>query len=415
MFFSATFKCTLAVLLTLLVSQDAPADTVYLKTGRILHGEVSEGTAERGGDYILLKTKSGAIYKLDKGDIVKSIIKRDQVDLDYAAKRRHISNTATDHIELAKWCEKQERGKTRFREQIRWHYKNVVRLDPEHTSARKKLGYMKLENGTWVAEAEFKQRQGYRPDRRDWVAALAQEVRTANERADAETGAKKGEFKRWLKRAKQGDHQPAVLANLCDRSTLGDVYESAIREIDNTELTRVHLDAISQVDSNVAVRILAQFAMMAPSKELREHAISLLSQPEINHIKAVLALAEGLKFSTREIVHNAAFAIGEVSSTDQYSRDLVILPLVDSLITTHTERIEGALEAGRLSTSFGNGGTGFQTGGGPQTKKVNYKNEPSLAALRRLVETDFDFDEPAWRDWYIENYTLSRLDVRVDP
>ena len=406
----------MSLLLGLLISQNVwGLDKVYLKTGRVLHGTVSEGDAEKGGEFILLKTASGAMYKLDKGDIVKSIIKREQVDLDYEAKRRHISNTATDHIELAKWCEKQDRGKTRFQEQIRWHYENVVRLDPDHANARKKLGYLKLENGTWVAEAEFKERQGYIPDRRrGWIADLAKEVQTASDRSEAEYGTKKKEFNRWLKRAKKGDYQPGVLANLCDPSTLTLVYESTVKEIANTELTRVQLDAISNVNNGTAVRILAQFAMMAPKQELREHAISLLSQPQIDHIGAILALAEGLKFSTRSIVHNAAFAIAEVASTDNYSRDFAILPLADSLITTHTEKIEGALEAGRLNTSFGNGGTGFQTGGGPQTREVNYKNPPSLDALRRLVEADFEYQEQAWRDWYIDNYTLSRIDVRAD-
>jgi len=391
-------------------------DTVFLKTGRVLNGKVKEGTAERGGDFILLTTESGAIYKLDKGDIVKSIIKREQVDLDYEAKLRHVRNVATDHIELAKWCEKQSRGKTRFREQIRWHYENVVRLDPDHSNARKALGYLQLKNGTWVAEADFRERQGYMPDRRDWVSGLGKQVKESDDRAQAIVDGKKKEFNRWLKRAKKGDYQPAVLAKICDQSSLLFVYDSVIKVADDVELARVHLDAISQVKNTTAIRILSQFAMMAPDQELREHAIALLTQPGIDHATAVRALSEGLKFSTRKTVQNAAFAIGEVASNDESSAAAVaaLLPLTEALITTHTEKIEGALEAGRLNPSFGTGGTGLRTGGGPQTKQVKYKNRESLDALRKLVEVNFEYNEQAWTDWYIENYTLSNIDVRAD-
>lgn len=391
-------------------------DTVFLKTGRVLHGKVKEGNAERGGDFILLTTESGAIYKLDKGDIVKSIIKREQADLDYEAKLRHVRDIATDHIELAKWCEKQNRGKTRFREQIRWHYENVIRLDPDHSNARKALGYLKLQNGTWVAEADFRDRQGYILSRRDWVSGLGKQVGESDDRAQAIVDAKKKEFNRWLKRAKKGDLQPAVLAKICDQSSLLLVYDSVIKNADDIELARVHLDAISRVKSTTAVRILAQFAMMSPEKELREHAVALLSQPDIDHVAAVRALSEGLKFNTRSIVKNAGFAIGEVATTDD-SRAVAlaaILPLTESLITSHTEKIEGALEAGRLNPSFGTGGTGLRTGGGPQTKRVKYKNPESLEALRRLVEVNFEYNEQAWTDWFIENYTLSDLNVRAD-
>ena len=407
-------KTALTFLVLLFLCSDVSfADTVVLKSGRTLTGKVTEGKAKKGGDFIILETEAGAVYKLDKGDIVKSIRKLDPVDIDYRKRLRAVSDIATDHINLAKWCEKN--GKTRFKEQIRWHYANVIRLDPDHSSARKKLGYFKLSDGTWVAEAEFKSRQGYKKGRKKWISELSDKVKVNNDEFDAKAGARKKEFNLWVRAAERGNVQPAVLADICDNSTILLVYESAVGIEGSVELVRVHLDAISTVKSNTAIRIMSQFAMMHSSKEVREHAITLLSAADMNHAAAIQALAEGLKFSNRAVVLAAAFAIGEIASNNQNVREHAIVPLVNSLNTEHDEAIPGALEAGRLSTSFGTGGTSFRTGGGPLTRKKTFQNQPSLDALRSLfTEARFGFNEQAWLDWYIENYTLADIDVRGD-
>ena len=324
-----------------------------------------------------------------------------------------VSDIATDHINLAKWCEKN--GKTRFKEQIRWHYANVIRLDPDHSSARKKLGYFKLSDGTWVAEAEFKSRQGYKKGRKKWISELSDKVKVNDDEFDAKAGARKKEFNAWVRAAKRGNARPSVLADICDSSTILLVFKNAELNEGNVELVRVHLDAISTVKSNRAIGILCRFAMLHPAKEVREHAITLLSAADMNHAHAIQRLSEGLKFSNRAVVHTAAFAIAEIASSNPYVREHAIVPLVNSLNTEHDVAIPGALEAGRLSTSFGTGGTSFRTGGGPPTRKKTFQNQPSLDALRSLfTEARFGFNEQAWLDWYIENYTLADIDVRGD-
>lgn len=389
-------------------------DTVFLKSGRILRGSVTEGKAEKGGAYILLTTETGAVYKLDKGDLVKSVLKRDPSEATYKTKLGFVRDIATDHINLAKWCEKQDRGRTRFKEQIRWHYENVVRLDPDHAIARKKLGYMKLDDGNWVAQAEFKSRQGYVKDRRDWVAELSQRVKANDEEWDAKLGAKKKEFNAWIREVKRGNVQPRVLANICDPSTIEMVYESAKNAQFNVELCRIHLDAIASVGNDAAIIKLAHFAIEATDQDIREHAVSLLASDQINHASAIWYLAQGLRATNRWYVHTSAFAISEVAASDDFSRETAIVPLIDSLITSHEERISGAIAPGRMNTTFGNGGSGLQMGGGPQTQMKEYPNRPSLDALKRLFEADFEYDERGWRNWYIENYTLPDISVRVD-
>ena len=389
-------------------------DTVYLKSGQVLTGSVSEGEATKGGEFILLTTSSGSVYKLDKGDIVRTIVPRDQVDIQYKKRLALVRDIATDHIELVKWCEDQEKGSTRFAEQIRWHYENVIRLDPNHQTARKNLGHMELADGTWVIISDYKPRHGYVKDRRHWISKLGTLVIANNERFDSENGSKRKAFNSWLKKVQKGTASVGELESICDASTIEMVYLSAMKNSNNVELCRVMLDAISKVESFLTEQYLARFAYEAPQQAIREHAISLLSQPHMNHTLAVDRIAQGLTGPDRWYVRSAAIAIAEIASQNEESAIAIALPLINSLNTEHTEKLNGALAPGRMNPTFGSGGTGLRMGGGPQTKQVIYKNQSSLDALRRLFEADFQFSEERWKQWYIANYTLSDLQVRSD-
>ena len=89
------------------------------------------------------------------------------------------------------------------------------------------------------------------------------------------------------------------------------------------------------------------------------------------------------------------------------------MPLIDALETKHVIAIVGN-EPGRLGMTFGDGGTGMTTGGGPQSRTEMVPNDASRVALKKITGQDFGFDEVAWQNWYLENYTLYDLNVRVD-
>jgi hypothetical protein len=391
-------------------------DTVFLKSGRILHGKVTEGTDEETGKYIQIKTVGGSVYRLDKGDSVKSVLLEDMSDIEYRKRVRNMAKNATAHMELAKWCEKQKRGKTRFAEEIRWHYENVIRFDPDHIVARRKLDYMQLDDGSWVLKDLYAARHGYVKDGNSFVPAIGAQFGQATEEADEVMDAKKIAFTRWLRDAKRGKWDALQLMQLCDETSVDLICNAAAdnRESFSVELRRVFMDAIATVPSNISANTLVEFSIKDPDRSIREHAIALLSQSEFNHSYAVVRLSSsGLKASDNQVVNNAAFAIAEISSTEDYSREQAVLPLINALWTTH-DFATGNLGPGRLNPSFGNGGTGLNTGGGPQSVKRKVKNQQSIDALRRLFEVDFGYDEKAWTDWYITNFTRYDLNVRSD-
>ena len=64
--------------------------------------------------------------------------------------------------------------------------------------------------------------------------------------------------------------------------------------------------------------------------------------------------------------------------------------------------------------NFGEGGTGMTAGSGPQSRTELLKNDESRVALKKITGQDFGFDAVAWQKWFLENYTLHDLNVRVD-
>ena len=105
-------------------------DTIYLKSGSVLKGKIvsQSDKSDSGRAWIVIKTTSGAKYKLDYTRSVESVLRASDEDIEYRKKARTIEDKAAAHLELASWCEDQKRGRTRFAEQIRWHYEQAVRL-----------------------------------------------------------------------------------------------------------------------------------------------------------------------------------------------------------------------------------------------------------------------------------------------
>ncbi len=393
-------------------------DTVHLKSGTVLKGEIKSRSDKNdpGRAWIVLETTSGAKYKLDLNRSVDFIIPASEEDIQYRKKARTLEENAGAHLELAKWCSDQKRGRTRFAEQIRWHYEQAVRLDPDHVVARRKLGFMKLDNGTWVMESQFAPRHGYFQRNNKWISELAKVVESRNEQIESQGGGAKEKLRKVLRDVKRNRigiaELQAMLTDICNPSTIVMVHDES-QKFDNPKLRRTFLDAIATVQAPPAWGALIKFALEDPDRDIREHALALLAQPEVNHSHVVIRLGSSLGNPDNEIINRAAFSIAEIASTDDYSRRDAFLPLIKSLITTHKVPT-GNLESGRIAPTFGGGQSGFQTGGGKQFEDVERKNQQSLDALRRLTEIDFGYDESRWTQWYIQNFTHHDLLVGHD-
>ncbi len=159
-----------AILATLLVmlggAASVRADVYYLKDG----GKI-EGKGEDLGDRIRIHVPLGAVTVL-KSEILRVVRKKSILDL-YQDELVQAARTADGRYQLALWCES-----AGLHRQVRKHLREVLAIDPNHSEARKRLGYRSVGN-RWMTDDEWHEWKGDIRFRGSWmppetVAAILQ-------------------------------------------------------------------------------------------------------------------------------------------------------------------------------------------------------------------------------------------------
>ena len=115
------------------------ADVIELNNGGIVVGKVVEQT----DDYIVVVAKGGVRTVLDR-EKIKSI-ERGEPEEVYRRKLKEIEEESADeHYALGVWCER-----VKLKELAREEFEKCLILEPNHTEARKKLGFKFTREG-WV-------------------------------------------------------------------------------------------------------------------------------------------------------------------------------------------------------------------------------------------------------------------------
>jgi len=111
----------------------AAADTVHLRDGRKLEGELTD----LGGQYEL-KMKFGTL-KVNKADVLRIEKAVNKGDL-YKQKLDGLSAVdAQGHFELGQWCRQNE-----LADEAKAAFEKAVAIDANHAGARRELGYLKV-------------------------------------------------------------------------------------------------------------------------------------------------------------------------------------------------------------------------------------------------------------------------------
>ena len=420
-FQNAMLNCLIVSLACVMAVPTANAhDLFILKSGRLMRGDVvTESVSEDSGrPNTVIKMESGSLYELDRTRLIARTFPDGELDQEYRDRFSEMPDTAEANWNLQLWCSSVDGGKFKFAEQIRFHLQNAIALDPDHRLARSKLGYDQLDDGTWVLAERFAINRGYQRQGTGWAPMMQDDVDESRANADAILGRRKSDYVQWqrdVRKNKTSDLELARrLAEICDEHAIGLLAEDAFTQ-PAIRIREMYIDAFATVNTNAAIDQLVLFAIADPDQALRERAMTILSQPEYDHTYVVLRMTGNLKSNDNVKVNQAAAAIAEVASTDDYSRQYVLMPLANALITRHTFSTD-ALEAGRMAINSNTDGSlgGFSTGGGPQTVDRDLMNEQVYSALKRLSEADFRFDKQAWKDWFIETHTMYDINVRGD-
>ena len=390
-------------------AQDNLAPTrVYFKSGGSILGTIISEPKEDRKSYLVLRTSSGSVLKLDKSRIIQRVADNARTEQEYQKMLASVGNTPDDHWKMYEWCKKES---SKFKEQIEFHLRQIVALDPSDDKAWQRLNYIEVD-GRWVPEEQHYLSHGYVKRRGRWVSKLQLEFDSQSESADDEFNARKKALRNWqMNTIKNKDYETirSELFKIIDPISVSYFEDKFLKKEEDPEKRMLLIDAVGNVHSRAAQRILVKYAIEDPNIEVRDQALLHLEQEQYGRAYTAARLTRYLTQSRNRLINRA----GQALSTFQHPD--AILPLVAALRTTH--KVPTGRGPGQMNTSFdSNGGVGFSTGG-PKSVDVTVENPGVLEALSNMTGQDFqdyNYDAQRWREWYVLNHTVINPGLRSE-
>ncbi|MEM9659323.1 MAG: HEAT repeat domain-containing protein, partial [Planctomycetota bacterium] len=167
------------------------------------------------------------------------------------------------------------------------------------------------------------------------------------------------------------------------------------------------LATLGELDHPAAVQTLVDESLASDDEEVRRRCVDSLIRLDVS--RNIVPYVKALGSKDNVIVNRAAEALGMLGDPEAIS------PLIDALVTTHKYKIEGG-NGMNASFSPSGGGGGFTMGGnGPRIVREAHQNQAVLQALSRLAGgKDLDYDERAWRNWFVSQRASRLVSARRD-
>lgn len=394
---------TLTFVLAAMAASILRADVYELKDGGSVVGDLVKRSD--GGDFVI-KTAEGVEVTLEREQLQRIAPRSDAAD-EYTARSRTTPDTPDGHRFLAKWCN--EHGLTREGD---LHLARVAELDPEDEAARRSLGYQQV-GGRWLTheqvmatrgmqlwEGKYRNRQDIAIRQRDNEGAAVSvdwfsKIRLWRGWLDSRRPDRVAEAQREIAAINDPEAVPALVRLLNDES--------------EDWAFEMFLDALGRLDHPVAVQTLVAYSLDDDDMEVRAKCLDYL----VNGQRAVsiLPYVQALRSKDNVIVNRAGVALGRIGDP------AAISPMIDALVTTHKYLVDNA-PPGQIAAGFNpnGGGGGLQMGGnGPKTVEIDKENLGVQRALIKLSGIhDYDFDEKAWRRWYVDRQMREHVNSRRD-
>ncbi|MCA9259865.1 MAG: HEAT repeat domain-containing protein [Planctomycetales bacterium] len=390
----------LLVVCVLLGEPSARADRYDLKSGGYVEGELIARPDD--GSYVI-KTPDGARLAFERADVVRVTVV-DDAATEYARRSREMHDTIEAHRALADWCRTNKLDQQRDH-----HLQRVLQFDPNDEEARLGLGYQKR-GGRWLNRAELMRVRGmelYEGKYRTSQEIVLLERAKQNEGAAQDWTVKLRLWRDWLDSRREDRVAEARLqiASLDDPLAAPSIVRLLEREQDEW-VVRQYVAALGRLDHPSATQTLVRLALHDEDAEIREECRDLLTRN--GRVASIYPFVQALKSKNNEIVNRAASALEVIGNPDAVS------PLIDALVTTHRFRIEG--NSDRISAGMSNGSGGLSFGGnGPKIISKDLRNPQVLRALTSLThQSGLDYDETAWRDWFVNQQMSADINSRRD-
>jgi hypothetical protein len=398
---------SLRVFLGLMTAWTAPAaaraDIFELKDGGAVVGAVVE--RRESGDY-LIQTADGAQIKLERSQLER-IVPHDTLADEYDRRSRTTPDTADGHRQLAAWC-----AERNLRDEADHHLARVADLDPDDEEARRGLGLQRV-NGRWLTREQMMATRGMRLHEGKFRTPQDIAVRERDKQQQAievDWFSKLRTWRGWL-----DDRRPDRVAEAQRQiAAINDpqATPALVKLLDDEEddwVFELLLNAVGRSNHPLAAQTLVAYSLEDGRLEIREQCLDYLLSS--NRPVSILPYVQALKDKDNVIVNRAGAALGKLENPAAVS------PLIDALVTTHKYQIQGAAP-GQIGAAFNpsGGGGGLQMGGnGPQIIQRERENLSVLRALEKLTGAhEFDFDEQAWRRWYVDRQMREHTNARRD-
>ncbi|QDS90082.1 hypothetical protein EC9_42860 [Rosistilla ulvae] len=381
------------------------AEVVYLRGGGSVSGSVKP-LAMGKQKLILVDIGNGIQISLTQGEVAR-VDKEDDLIKQYQTRRIDAADQAEAHWELARWC-KANLLLPQYDRQVR----HVIRLDPQHATARASLGYTSF-NGKWILIDELQRSRGLVYHQGKWKVPAD----VAMLEADGELEIQQKQWiqtikrlrSRVLKGGKSGDESLAELTAIDDPIASAAIGKLLVQREDPDQVRMLWVQLLSKWETAEAADALIMASLFDPEPAIREACMDRLEQfAKPRAVNTYIAMLRDNDNKKVRIAANALMAMKDPRS---------ILPLTDALVTTHKSKTGGGPS---MSSSFdrnGGGGGGFSFGGGKE-KIIEQKvrNPPVLSALMTLApDADYQYDAERWRQHFSRHMAEVSYDLRRDP
>jgi hypothetical protein len=395
---------------TILPASRAEAESFLLKSGGQIDGELVNPKRNMADPY-WVKTSDGMRVKLSRETVSKVVVVR-EAELEYERMLPKVAHTAIAHWEMAEWC--REHGLRAQREQ---QLQAVVSLEPDHERAHLALGHSKLD-GKWQKLEDYMQTQGYLKHDGQWRTRQDVEIALAREEAEEEVIKWRKQIRIWLgwigkKRDAEAVNNLRQIRDSHAAPTLIDVLD---QKGTTRDLKLLIIDVLGELKGNPAEGTFIKLYMTDTDQGVRDacldHLVRTRSKWAVHQFMAAIKDKKAMPGT----INQAALALGRLGDP------IATTALIDVLETTHEILVQPGQSSqglGPLSSSFGSDPSnpasgGFSAGAAkPVKKKVTVTNEQVRTALTTLYPgVNFQFNEDAWREWYIEKHEPFKVNLR---
>lgn len=390
------------------------ADVVVLQGGGELRGEFLDEKFSSATADLQIRTVTGTIVTVPRSEVT-SVTRRPIIHEQYEMRRRKAADTLKGQWELAEWC-----GTNNLRDRRQAHLRRILDFDPEHSEARRLLGY-RLVEGRWMTQDEIMVERGF-------VKFMGQYQRPGKvellEREQKESEVEKEWYpkvRQWSAWAFNGrvDRQNEGLTNLRainDPNAVPALYRTLAG--DKREGTRLlYVSLLSNINDERCLGPLVSQSLQDDSLEVRHAAVNAIGKigPEKSLPVYLQALSNDLNF----VVNRAGYALGELTRKEDLPK--VVPQLLNALVTTHKYKVRApdldptvrVGNNGRLKPNGADIARVLTSGQVPiigteitqiPTKVVMMHKEQQnlgvLNALKKLTGKNFPFYVATWREWW---------------